>query len=52
MANYFQMVTKNGHFWYFTYFIEQLNLSFLFHFELGKLLGMLWASMCRMETAE
>lgn len=28
MANYFQMVTKNGHFWYFTYFIEQLNLSF------------------------
>lgn len=34
---------------YFTPFIEQLNLSFLFHFELGKLLRMLWASMCRME---
>lgn len=48
MANYFQTITKNGHSGYFTPFLEQLNLSFLFHFELGKLLRMLWASMCRM----
>lgn len=41
------MRTKNGHLGYFTPFIEQLNLSFLFHFELEKLLRMLWASMCR-----
>lgn len=43
MANYFQTITKNGHLGYFTPFLEQLNLSFLFHFELGKLLRMLRA---------
>lgn len=44
-ANYLQIITKNGHVWYFTSSIEQL----IFHFELGQSLSMLWTSICRME---